>query len=70
MTNLKINSTLEFNIKCSSLCGKMVSLHFETKKEAAKEASDFLKTLPKFISNNPNNFNEIKSLNTLILKNT
>lgn len=60
-----MNQTTFFNIS-AKLCGQMLSLDKQTRKEAAVDASDILFNLPKVLSNSPHCFNEIKTIKTLI----
>ena len=62
---IKMTKT-EFDQKSSRLCGRMVSLDAETRRDAAADASTLLADLPAVLKNSPHCRGEIEALQTLI----
>lgn len=65
---MEITSKVQFDNISSTLCGRMVSLESEIRKQAANEAADILESLPKFLLNSPHCSSEIEAMNSLIAR--
>lgn len=63
-----ITSKIEFDNISATLCGRMVSLDHDTRKQAAEDASNLINNLPKFLRNSPHCQKEIEAITTLITR--